>query len=203
MHNDPLKQLSFNTSSRSKFLGEEADINYRAGLEISRTGELALRIPQDLPIHIERPRPVPKEASREVMSQYNKLIKIYESLGPNENKSKGDLDDVQLLLDQDDTKDYGKLIQVKIFYSLGHKPCGLSSGYVFRQPYSDRSETEEKMTATTAYTVGGGGSLRDLDGVRCWVPCVDSPDQRAIYDITIHAPSSMQVSACRDYALCF
>lgn len=43
---------------------------------------------------------------------------------------------------------------------------------------------------------GGGGSLRDLDGVRCWVPCVDSPDQRAIYDITIHAPSSMQILSC-------
>ena len=41
------------------------------------------------------------------------------------------------------------------------------------------------------YTVGAGGvgGLCDADGVRCWVPCIDSPDQRALFDITLHAPS--------------
>ena len=36
----------------------------------------------------------------------------------------------------------------------------------------------------------------DIDGVRCWLPCLDLPDQRAIFDITIHAPVNTHIVTC-------
>jgi hypothetical protein len=76
VHNDPLKQLSYDMSTRSKFLGEEADVNYRAALEVSRTGELSVRIPEDLPPEIEKPLPLPRGSPRDVTVQYEKLLKV-------------------------------------------------------------------------------------------------------------------------------
>ena len=138
-----------------------------------------------------------------------------------------DLDDVQLLLQEggcEENKDYGKLLEVAITYSLDTAPSGLTAGYVFRQPISDPDDqsqgrnhvqgmsgndvnnckkngsstsggTERSIPAAcSVYSTGGGvGTLRDLDSVRCWLPCLDSPDQRAIFDITLHYPSHMHV----------
>ena len=122
--------------------------------------------------------------------------------------------------------DYGRVLEVKIIYRLGqgegpglphdHRmPSGFAAGYVFRKPYIDvdvmgTSQTtsnnggvqssehqQHTPTAVCAYTLGGSsGPLRDLDGVRSWLPCLDSPDQRAVYDITIHAPSHFQILTC-------
>ena len=76
VHNDPLKQLSYDSSTRAKFLGEEADVNYRAALEISRTGELSLRIPEELPPVIAKPRPLPRGVPSDVSVRYDKLLKV-------------------------------------------------------------------------------------------------------------------------------
>jgi hypothetical protein len=76
VHNDPLKQLSYDMSTRSKFLGEEVDVNYRAALEVSRTGELSVRIPEDLPTEIEKPRPLPRGSPKDVAVQHGKLLKV-------------------------------------------------------------------------------------------------------------------------------
>ena len=76
IHNDPLKQLSYDASIRSRFLGEELDVNYRAALEVSRTGELSLRIPDDLPSDIVKPRPPPRGAPEDVAVQFEKLMKV-------------------------------------------------------------------------------------------------------------------------------
>ena len=137
---------------------------------------------------------------------------------------------MQLLLQEgggEENKDYGKILEVTISYSLDSAPSGLTSGYVFRQPISDPDDHgqsrnhEQRMSgdeinnskkhgsntsgrvetsipaACSVYSTGGGvGTLRDLDGVRCWLPCIDSPDQRAIFDITLHYPSQMQVMTC-------
>jgi hypothetical protein len=46
---------------------------------------------------------------------------------------------------------------------------------------------------TTSYSTG---SLRDVDGVRCWLPCLDALDQRAVYDISIVAPRHWRVACC-------
>ena len=76
MHNDPLKQLSYDVSTRSKFLGEEADVNYRAALEVSRTGELSVQIPENLPSVIDKPEPLPRGVPKDVTVQYEKLMKV-------------------------------------------------------------------------------------------------------------------------------
>ena len=77
MHNDPLKQLSYDVPMRSKFLGEEADVNYRAALEVSRTGELSVQIPDNLPSIIDKPDPLPRGVPKDVTAQYEKLLKVH------------------------------------------------------------------------------------------------------------------------------
>lgn len=32
---------------------------------------------------------------------------------------------------------------------------------------------------------GAGGGLNNVDGVRCWLPCLDAPSQRAVFDVTV------------------
>ena len=77
MHNDPLRQLCYDVSTRNRFLGEEMDVNYRAALEVSRTGELSLRIPDDLPTNIIRPRSLPAGAPEDVKIRFEKLMKVF------------------------------------------------------------------------------------------------------------------------------
>lgn len=60
-----------------------------------------------------------------------------------------------------------------------------------------QTHTAPASRACCAYSLGGGeGTLRDLDGVRCWLPCLDSPDQRAVFDITMHYPSHLTALTC-------
>jgi hypothetical protein len=149
--------------------------------------------------------------------------------------NRGDLDDVQLLLEEGggDERDLGRILVLKISYHLKRAPSGLSAGYVFRHPHCDPDDEKAAMTedldfselnmadddsakrkqagqskakkyaslppsvASTVYSTGGGaGALRDLDGIRCWLPCIDSPDQRAVFDITLHCPSHMVALTC-------
>ena len=126
--------------------------------------------------------------------------------------NKADLDDVQLLLDEGggEEKDFGRILVLKINYHLQHSVPGVSAGLVFRQPCGElcgdggvtdanpsSSSSSTSSTSCSVYSMGGGtGMLRDLDGVRCWLPCIDSPDQRAVFDITLHCPSEFQVITC-------
>jgi hypothetical protein len=147
--------------------------------------------------------------------------------------NRGDLDDVQLLLEEGggDERDLGRILVLKISYHLKRAPSGLSAGYVFRHPHCDpddekaaedldfselnmadddsamrkqsgQSKAKKQASlppsvASTVYSTGGGaGALRDLDGIRCWLPCIDSPDQRAVFDITLHCPSHMVALTC-------
>lgn len=68
-----------------------------------------------------------------------------------------------------------------------------------------RTAMQNKKTATTTaallppavsvYTPSfSTGTLRDVDGVRCWLPCIDALDQRAVYDISITAPRNWRVA---------
>ena len=168
---------------------------------------------------------------------------IHENLGPRVSRGEGDLDDVQLLLEEGggEERDFGRILVLKISYVLKACVSGSSAGYVFRHPYRDPDDPSHSHTARdrtsagagvgvgvgmgnfeglqgkgdssadstrhahtapvskacSAYSLGGGvGTLRDLDGVRCWLPCLDSPDQRAVFDITIHCPSHLTALTC-------
>ena len=61
----------------------------------------------------------------------------------------------------------------------------------------DGSVKKDAGDVTCVYTNGAGGDgvIQDVD-VRCWLPCIDTPDQRAIFDITIKAPIGVTTVAC-------
>lgn len=138
-------------------------------------------------------------------------LQLHEALS-SRGSNKADLDDVQLLLDEGggEEKDFGRILVLKINYHLQRSVPGVSAGLVFRQPcgesggdygggdiHKPSSSSPSSSTSCSVYSLGGGtGTLRDLDGVRCWLPCIDSPDQRAVFDIMLHCPSEFQVITC-------
>ena len=283
---DPMETLYYDGTRRQNFLGKEADINYRAALELTREGELHFEVP-DLslcpnasvdPANIfEYLEPVPGGSKSEVKQRLAKIehalerVKI-EIRGEEQSKREKRAALAKKMMDvqadppgeisdsvaEKSTEDAGekevveekenenveneeeeeieegvrsRLLQVKIRYVVPKsQDSSRSRGVVFRQsaaarlantsseggvggawraPKDSLSEEErcrkskaaEKIPSDGAaclYTTGAGGegALRDLDGVRCWLPCLDSPEQRPIFDITVRTSSSFQVICC-------
>lgn len=117
----------------------------------------------------------------------------------------------------------GALLQVRIVYTLHNtakkgSTGGTTStevGVVFRQPpplaalfestlqrhksvgcsATQKKAPPQQPSAVSVYTPSfSTGSLRDVDGVRCWMPCLDALDQRAVYDVSITAPRHWRVA---------
>jgi len=44
------------------------------------------------------------------------------------------------------------------------------------------------------HSYSGYGLFSNPDGIRCWMPCIDSPEQRTHFDISITAPAVMSVA---------
>ena len=200
-HNDPLK--SFNLDDPTTYQGEEADVRYRAALEISRAGELRISLPNVVPTDTKPLQELPEDAPNEVIQRFKKLNNAYEKLKPKTvPKWLGDDDEITELAANEKMEHTtsGRLLQVCINYKIDKQPTGLTTGFIFRKPYShiDIHRGKQMMGSKSApvcmYTTGGSpGLLRDLDGSRCWMPCIDSPDQRAVFDVTIKAPAKFEV----------
>lgn len=74
---DPIANLIYN--SDVTYNGEEIDINYRAGLEISNSGELEIVIPKyHQPSEILNP--LPKRAPHKIASKFDKLSKLQHNM---------------------------------------------------------------------------------------------------------------------------
>ena len=82
LHNDPLVNLLYsqngNDATATSFNGEELDINYRAALEVTRSGELRVAFPIENfleteynPLHIVKP--VPDKCAKEVQTVFSQL----------------------------------------------------------------------------------------------------------------------------------
>ena len=88
------------------------------------------------------------------------------------------------------------LIQVRIDYSI---PREHKKGVVFRRQSKSINGNVKKDSGdvTCVYTDGAGGHgvVQDEDGVRCWLPCIDTPDQRAIFDLTLKVPAGVATVA--------
>jgi len=268
---DPLESIYYDADRKQNFLGPEADINYRAALELTREGELRIEVPDlalsaqaslDPTNSFEFLPPLPNNARSELTERFTKMDEALEMVkkeirlkekekhekrlqaakmkaeGAAFGETKESSSDIEPAIeknpvDSGDEIDDGvrsRLLQVRIAYSVPKANEVTSRGVVFRQSASSRlaatssaddggvwtavdvnfkqpkkdhsansasaSEVPEKPEgATCLYTTGAGGEggLRDLDGVRCWLPCIDSPEQRPIFDVTIKTQSSFQV----------
>ena len=128
VHNDPLRHLTFDRHTRNKYLGEELDVNYRAGLEICRVGELCLRIPNNMPAKMDRPKPLPMGVPRDVVMRFDKLMKIHENLGPQEEKRRSNMDGITIFvlfssLSSHFHRNHFSLAHHRHFYSLNLQMC--------------------------------------------------------------------------------
>jgi len=174
--NSILEQTDFNHS----FNGEELDIAYRAALEISRSGELKIYLPHDVSIDTVPLPPLPSQHSpyTEIGKRYEKLNNLYYSLAaPSMSR------DSTIGIDRPVSH---RMLQVEIEYYLDKNKN--SKGYVFRSMQNDTTRSN------CIYSTNGSniGCLRNIDGIRCWMPCIDSPDQRSIYDMTIsYSPGNL------------
>ena len=110
-------------------------------------------------------------------------------------------------------------LQVKIAYEIPADNKRTPSGIVFRHrsSFADLFEAtlsrghksapdhgrhggqdfvaSARREAESVYTCSfSAGSLRDLDCVRCWLPCIDALDQRLVFDIGIKAPKHWRIA---------
>jgi hypothetical protein len=232
--NDGLRTLSFN--KKQTYLSEELDLNYRAALEIARTGEMQITLP-DLSggrSHTDPPVPLPRPSPRDCTNRYEKLLRTYKTLTrivpppiSTAGQVNGDCSPLGMADPTHPEPGGYHLLQIRIVYTVG-STAGASgtgasagttlAGLVFRQPSplvklfqpSPRTRGSNTTAATGSASVDATkgvavcvystsystGSLRDVDGVRCWLPTVDALDQRAVFDISIVAPRHWRVVSC-------
>lgn len=152
-HKDPLISLKYSTKSPS-YAGDELDVNYRAALEVSRQGELAIHI-SDLDAAGSPLPALPKGVSSEITQQRRRVDHMWSDI---------------------DAK-AGTIIQVTVTYTL--------------TPRGGWRQSPQGVLLGSAR--GMGAPLCDVDGVRTWLPCVDSVVHRTTYDITLYYPKSYRV----------
>lgn len=254
---DPLKSLYYESARRQNYLGKEADINFRAGLELTRDGELRFRVPDLTPplqpssrsqldptCSFESLLTLPRGSSSELTDRFARLQQALDiaksEILSNEDAKREKRNETTSVENEMNVDENGtlasngveeekseqvedgirsRLLQVKIKYSVPKSTENSSMGVIFRQSVASRisstcdrsfpwqsfdsrhdtrvqeDTTNKGESAACAYTTGAGGEggLRDLDGVRCWMPCIDSPEQRPIFDVTIKTQASFQV----------
>ena len=238
---DALSALYYDSTRVKNYLGREADVNYKAALELSRDGELQIVVPdwskcastadsvaglEDLP---ELPTNVPAEL-QELFDKLRSPLDMCrtemrdlaeEAYQRRREKDGGGGDD-----DNDDETGEGadvdacRLLQVRIRYSVPRAPEHASCGIIFRRsvasklaatcdargawksvgtkgpaPAQVHGPAVDETEAVCLYTIGAGGEgiLRDVDGVRCWVPCLDTPEQRTHFDVTVRTQGNLTV----------
>jgi hypothetical protein len=206
---DPLKSLI--PAKQKIYSGSDFDSLYRAGLELSRDGELLITVPDLSSSKTEPPKPIPKRSPKDVIERYDKLLKAYNSLIA---ENVYEIND-EPQLPQEKT---AQLLQITIKYHLqsshgsSSTNVDLLSGLTFRRQPSFARKFEKNLASvnstlehlfdmkypkepaqccySTSFT---NGSLRDIDSVRCWLPCIDTLDQRLVFDISIYSLKTYHV----------
>eukprot|EP01034_Spumella_vulgaris_P029171 gene29171-36173_t len=194
-----------------EYSSEEVDLNYRAGLEVSRYGELEVTVPylsvgttEDIP-------PLPKHTNKEVTSSCDRLRKQYRYLTTVKDYDKYNVRETEQDSDDDDDGASNKpcfLLQITIRYTLKESSQSkFNGGFVFRHPsqlarlfdqsITQRPKVPPKLPAQCVHTTQYSNGLQyNVDGTRCWLPCMDSLDQRAIFDISITVDQKYSVVCC-------
>jgi hypothetical protein len=80
LHIDPLQSLDIGGAQDLQYSADTADVAYRSALEITRSGELQISIPNNLVNNVRLPHRLPKHSPPEVKSRYDKLARTYHNL---------------------------------------------------------------------------------------------------------------------------
>ncbi len=197
---DGLKTLS--QSKKKTYSGQELDLNYRGALEIAREGELEITVPSLEQSKTVLPKPIPKSSPRDVIDRFDKLLRAHHSLAVDEKSVDNSLYDMPSEPATIESERSMYLLQVKIKYALvmTNQHC---EALVFRRPpplvklmQSKRPDGKDKDSTPTVCAYTGdfsANSVRNVDGIRCWLPTLDRLDQRFVFDITISLLKSFHV----------
>ena len=186
-------------------------MNYRAALEVARAGELQVIIPQlssNSSAHTKPPRGIPRHCSKEVQERFKNVVSLYRNL--TEIRDYGNDNDLDVDGDGDSSAKPCYMLQVHIEYRLDKPDTGkFSSGYIVRNKPTfstifaktvplPRGEhvVQHSTSSTCAYStisLSEQYSGRDVDGVRCWLPCIDALDQRLVFDVSLKTPRRCNV----------
>ena len=215
---DALGSLAYSAEQRTSYSADKIDTNFRCALEIGVEGELRITVPSAaMSQQLKSLQVLPDNAPADIRRIFSRLDELCLALGtPRANGGEnGGILPSELLMqldvgddgpDSDVARGYRSLLQVQIFYDI-NCPEGAGKvnkappGIVFRRNADAEAAREQNHTrrgtgveseACCAYSLGAavGGALRDPDGVRCWLPCLDIVDQRCIFDITFTVPST-------------
>ena len=151
-------------------------------------GELEIIFPKSLP---SSPLSLPalptkilsKSKQSEIKSRRDKTLKIVNALRESYYYGTDGNGDNTITAEP-----FPKLLAIRIDYLLPSRP---TEGIVFRRRCESANEEYACM-----YTLSQGPSSvpsRDPHGVRCWLPCFDTPTQRPLFDLTVRAPEYCSV----------
>lgn len=204
-HKDGLHRL-FTIPKKRENSGGNLDKLYRAALEIAREGELEIVVPELSEHKYEDIRDIPKDDTHpDVIKTYRAIKSWFQQYGAVSRKYDVEGDEGKAASNPAEVK----FIQLKIKYSLGQNNMEVS-GINFRKQspfvkvfdqrtfhhdvYNDQSHQE---SVACCYTASFNQSLlRDVDGVRTWLPCIDTLDQHGIFDISLTVRAKFHVMCC-------
>ena len=158
--------------------------------------------------HTTPPRTIPRHCSKEVQERFKNIVSLYRNL--TEIRDYGNDNDLDVDGDGESTAKPCYMLQVQIEYRLDKPDTGkFSSGYIVRNKPSfasifaktvpvPRGEhvVQHSASSICAYSTVSQSeqySGRDIDGVRCWLPCIDALDQRLVFDISLKTPRKCSV----------
>lgn len=181
-------------------------------------GELRITVPsfEDKAPTFYPVNKIPKGSPKDISSRCEALQGLLASLKAKTSKSfsehKASMEDeddnvFSNIINRQPANDNGKLLQIRISYVLEKKKGPPpAAGYIFQRPKhvgDENSSSHEyesiHQKAVCAYSLSGAKPERcldEIDGVRCWLPCIDHLEQRAVFDITIHAPRDRDLVLC-------
>ena len=174
-HLDPLTRLCPPSSSSitPTFDAEELDVRFRAGLEVTAEGELLIQVPRSA-IHATTPQsmsqlqPLPRRVAKEVSEQFERLSGLQDDFSiptssPHRPSALGK----------------STLLQLTIDYHISGVPFQEWAGWTWA--YEEHGEASDRNDRIVLHGLTNHGacdtSLRSsmVDGVRCWMPCLDPP----------------------------
>ena len=183
---DPLERLVLETEEE-RFSGRHVDALLRASLEVSRQGELQIDIPSELSADYG----VGVDALPEISDRRQSLRAFVANIQRRITEVNGTKSsDASLAKEEnvvvgEELKEERfpvRVAQIKIKYTLPLNECTIGLGV--------------RPSIGEVFSLSGSDLLFDVDGVRCWLPCLDCPNRgRACFDITLRTSQASDIIA--------
>ena len=206
---DPFQLLRYGDADTCARATRSADTAFRCATTAAAEGELRVTIPEGSLGALKASSALPEDSPADVAEAHAQLDALLLSVNTT---GVGGADSAQLM--QLSNGDFGtgfrSLLQLRILYTVGgsarapaggggvrwHRPAAVEAQLQRQRLQGQAAGVGRIRGAVCVHTLGGGGSsgsVADVDGARGWMPCLDVPEQRCLWDLTVRAPAACAV----------